>query len=75
MKWETYDQWMLLVVVTLGAILMYLYNALTAPRRRAWLLTQVSKSIDRGSRVLVTMWRDACNQARDLWSEVKKIAY
>jgi len=45
--WEVQDPWMLLGTVIVGAILMYVFNALIGPRWRALLRQQLTKSIHR----------------------------
>ena len=59
MDWNVQDPWMLVGTVIIGAILMYLFNAFTGPRRRTLLRDQLTKSIHRSGEALGTSWRSA----------------
>ena len=68
MDWQVQDRWMLLATVGIGAILMYLFDALTGSHRRAWLGEHLKNSIHRSRDALATAWREVRNQARDLFT-------
>ena len=59
MDWGLQDPWMLLATVIVGAMLMYLFNALTGPRRRTLLRDQLIQSIHQSRDALGTSWRSA----------------
>lgn len=73
MDWHVQDRWMLLATVGIGAILMYLFDALTGSRRRAWLREHLVSSIHRSRDALAPIWRDACNLVRELFAEAKTL--
>ena len=73
MDWQVQDRWMLLASVSIGVILMYLFDAFTGSHRRAWLRDHLMNSIHRSRDALVIAWRDARNQARDLFAEARML--
>jgi hypothetical protein len=71
MDWHVEDRWMLLATVTVGAIIMYLFNAFTGPRWRIWLRDHLIHSLHRCRDALAAAWRDAGRQVRDLFAEAR----
>lgn len=65
---------MLFGTVTIGAILMYLFNALTGQYRRVWLRGQVTKMVYRTSHALDTTCRNVRNHVRRLFAEARAFA-
>ena len=67
------DRWMLVATVTIGAILMYLFDAFTGLKRRAWLRQHFITSIHRSRDALAAAWRDVRHEARDLFDEARML--
>lgn len=65
---------MLLGTVTIGAILMYLFNALTGQYRRVWLRGHVIKMVYRTSHALDATCRNVRNHVRRLFAEARTFA-
>jgi hypothetical protein len=57
MDWEVQDPWTLLGVVIAGAILMYIFNALTGAHRRTFSRDLRFRSIHRSGEALGARWR------------------
>jgi hypothetical protein len=59
MDWKVQDPWMLIGTVIIGAIIMYLFNAVTRSRQRTLLRDQLIRSIHQSREALATSWRSA----------------
>ena len=68
------DGWMLLGTVTIGSLLMYLFNALTGQYRRAWLRGSLTKMLYRTRHALDATCRNVRKQVGRLLTEARTFA-